>query len=777
MIDPPGGRHDTLFAMKPARWHALVGTGAILLLVGVNLSAREISPNDKFFWSCYMICWGINRDFSGFKDRPLDRPQEGVDPRLVDLRNARDAGIDALSVDIFVTDRHALPTFGKLAALIQSNGLPIQLSPFIDGFQTPGVTTEDILAFLEHWFERYGSLDCVVRTGGRPVIFTFNANRVRPEAWRTILAGLKARGYEGYWVGEMGRLLSLGAAPDFEGAKPWLDIFDAGNMFTGRDPDRIRENARRHRELYPIGQKPWVGSVSSGYWRPEISVYSSQEGTRTFRDAWRAVMDSGIRWVQQTTWNDFSENHGIMPSENYGTVYCDLNRHMATAWKGVTPEPEKPAFYLSRMQEAPTGETAIFESCAVLSRRHLPARLEFSLHDARGTPYRTFDPVEITSPGIQAHAFAAPMDRMPEGRLLFPSARLITAQDALSISNEFTIVNEGGYRPERNFSWLHADAGRPPPGRCEMTLDGHRGTIAQRDARGSVSISVDVSGELADVELLHDGAQLVSFAREMPGVQLRPQMQWSGVLPTNRLGRVEWGAYAVRAVTRDRRIATSLPVIVIRPEDAGDALGLWTFDADAATDILDASPWLHDARNGGRPRNVAWCAEYRPDPWGGKCLAFDGEDDCALIEGAIVPPDSFTVECWICPHEGGNDRQLIFAAASGAVILSIDKGKLAVSRSVEGKWRRAAAGTDVAYGRWQHVAASFDGSVLSLYHDGALVAKTEAPSGGRCGQVSIGYNSVTESMHYSGCVDELRLSSQALRPDRFGPHAPPLRSK
>lgn len=170
-----------------------------------------------------MICWGINRDFSGFEDRP----QEGVDPRLVDLRNARDAGIAALSVDIFVTDRHAIPTFGKLATLIQSNDPPI---------------------------ERYGSLDCVVRTGGRPVIFTFNANRVRPEAWRTILAGLKARGYEGHWVGEMGRLLSLGAAPDSEGAKPWLDIFDAGNMFTGRDPDRIQLGDRIHALLRARGR-------------------------------------------------------------------------------------------------------------------------------------------------------------------------------------------------------------------------------------------------------------------------------------------------------------------------------------------------------------------------------------------------------------------------------------------------------------------------------------------------------------------------------------------
>ncbi len=90
----------------------------ILLLAGVSLPAREISPSDKFLWSCYMICWGINRDFSGFEDRPLDRPQEGVDPRLVDRWNARDAGIDALSVDIFVTDRHALPTFGKRASLV-----------------------------------------------------------------------------------------------------------------------------------------------------------------------------------------------------------------------------------------------------------------------------------------------------------------------------------------------------------------------------------------------------------------------------------------------------------------------------------------------------------------------------------------------------------------------------------------------------------------------------------------------------------------------------------
>ena len=82
---------------------------------------------DRFVWSSYMICFPLSRDYAGlFYDRPLDRaPAGGMRSRLLDLQNAVDAGVDALSVDLFIFDKNAHPCFRKLIDLVHEHDLPL----------------------------------------------------------------------------------------------------------------------------------------------------------------------------------------------------------------------------------------------------------------------------------------------------------------------------------------------------------------------------------------------------------------------------------------------------------------------------------------------------------------------------------------------------------------------------------------------------------------------------------------------------------------------------
>ncbi|MBM4082340.1 MAG: LamG domain-containing protein [Planctomycetes bacterium] len=328
------------------------------------------------------------------------------------------------------------------------------------------------------------------------------------------------------------------------------------------------------------------------------------------------------------------------------------------------------------------------------------------------------------------------------------------------------MVAPSEYRPERNYSWLHTPAHRQVSGvKCELGLD----------ERGAVSVRVASPAELADVEVLHDGAQLLSFRREKKETKLASPFTWQGQLPLNRQGRLNWGAYAARAVTADGRVATSLPVLVERPAEADVTLGLWTFDADEGSDALDSSPWLHDGRLGGRPRRPPWQPQRVPDAWDGKCLQFDGVDDRVLLDGPIVPPNAYTVECWIKPEAppDGSKGQILFATANAAVVLMLgQKGELRAVRRSSEQWHQVSDGKPIPPNQWQHVAVTYDGSVLRLYHNGVLVAEKPAPGDARCGQVSLGYNSVTEGAFYRGLMDEVRLSARALPPDEFGPHNP-----
>ncbi len=742
--------------------------------------AGEISLDDKFLWSSYMICWPLSRDFRGFKDRPLQRPRADTDVRLADLRNAVNAGLDALSVDLFIEDKYALGAFEHLVKLIHEHRLPLQLSPMFDGFARPDVTEEAIVAKVRGWFEKFAKEPCVVTHGGRPIIFTFGAYGLKAEQWRRIFEQLRAMGCEGYWVAEVSGSLASRPSPDLNAAKPWLDLFPAGNIFFAYDPDSIRKTARLYQATYPSLPHQWVGAVNSGYWRPEIAVYHSPHGTRIFRETWRHVSELDLAWIHQATWNDFGENHQIMPSENYSTTFTELNRHLAAQWKGKPEVVESPRLYLSQRQEALIGEDAEFELLAIPRPRDVPASLSLRLTDAEGKLVHEFEPVKLTTAGMQAAEFRLTVAQMPAGRLLFPEGRLNDSfgKPLLTIRGPYTIVCPGGYRPDRNYSWLYTPAHRQLSGvTCELSLDGRAGgSIAQAETKGVLTLQVNSVVELADIELLHNGVQVVSLSREQPEAKLTPPVRWEGRIPVNRRGVLDGGAYALRAVTVDGRVSTSLPVFVERPPEAGVTAGLWTFDADKDAKVLDSSPWLHDGRLGARTQYETWQPQYALDPWGGKCLRFDGMDDRVLLEGSIVPPNAYTVECWVKPAQLPQtpaQGQIIFATANAAVILGIGpSGTLQLSRKGDDRWHILTDREPLSPDQWQHVAATYDSATLRLYRDGALVGEQAAPGEGQCGQVSIGYNSVTNGGFYCGDMDEVRLSARALRPEDFGPHNP-----
>jgi hypothetical protein len=747
---------------------------------GADAHPAEITPQTRFVWSSYMICFPLDRDFSKqFHDRPLDRPPtDGTSSRLVDLRNAADAGFDGLSIDLFIEDKYALPAFRQLVALVKQNSLPLGLSPMFDGLGRFDVTVDAIVEKVQAWFREFADEPCVVRCQGKPVILTYAPYGLPPDKWQEVLGRLHDAGCDGYWIGEYGRYCVLGPEPTLDEARPWLSLFPGANSFPELSAERTKAVVDLYRQACPDGQ--WVGSTKIGYWRPEIAVYHSQQGTKTFRGSWQAMTDCGVNWVQQATWNDFSENHHVMPSENYGTAFCELNRYLARQWKGLPADLDGPKLYLSQQQEVLTGEDAQFELLALLRPGDVPARVDLTLKDGGGATVKTFDPVTLKEAGLQTVELSLPLERIPAGGLLFPEAALRCSgpDDGLDLHGPYTIVGAGGYRPERNYSWLHTPASRQLDDvKCRLTLDGcGAGSLAQAQTKGVAALEVESPGPLADVEVLHNGTQVFSLRRDAKAVALASPLKHETHLAPNRRGVLDWGWYAARAVTTDGRLATSLPVFVERPAEAGVTVGLWTFDSDTETAILDSSPWLHDGRLGARTQYEVHRPQHAPDQWGGKCLAFDGVDDRVLLEGPVVPPNTYTVECWVkWPGfaAGGPKGQLIFSTANAAVVLGIgDKEQLRVSRHTEGRWYLAQDPDPLPTDQWTHVAVTYDGKTMRLYRDGSEVAKAEAPGDSGCGQVAIGWNSVTNGGFFRGQIDEVRVSAKVLRPEEFGPHHP-----
>ncbi len=155
-------------------------TAAVSLLAvfssQLHIAASDLAQDQKMLWSCYMVCWPLNRSYQEFVDRPLDRPTPSdAAGRLLDLRHAVEAGVDAFSVDLFISDKGALAGFGQLLDLIHKHRLPLQLSPMFDGLASPGVTLNDVFIKLRRWFEKFAQDPAVPRFQGKPVLYTLAA--------------------------------------------------------------------------------------------------------------------------------------------------------------------------------------------------------------------------------------------------------------------------------------------------------------------------------------------------------------------------------------------------------------------------------------------------------------------------------------------------------------------------------------------------------------------------------------------------------------------------
>lgn len=733
----------------------------------------SITTQDRFVWACYMICFAVSRDYTGlFYDRPLERTVEGgPDARLIDLNNAVEAGVDALSVDLFIYDKHAIGAFQQLVNLIKEHDLPIGLSPMFDGFERPGLTEDQVVAKIQTWFERFADEPCVVRCGTRPIIWTYGAPSLDPAAWTRIFARLHEAGCDGHWIVDGGGPLCLGPKPQFQKMAPWLDLFDSAYTFApGVVPERPVLNARLYAQQYASQGKTWKGSTKIGYWRPEIAVYTSPEGTDHYRRSWDAIDQADIRWVQHATWNDFSENHGIMPSANYSTTFVELTRALVRQWKGLPSDITSPRFFLGRMREVQVGEEVVYELLALLPDDTPSATFELELFDGSGTSVYRAEPRTLSSSGIVAPHFVFPLSVMPEGRTLTPRAIVrIPAHDPITIDGEPTVVRREGFYPERCYSWIYTPAHRQLPG-VDIRFS------AADDGAGRFTVEATSPVPMIDVELLQSGRPVLVVRRQTKDTFPATHAKYQASLPLNRREQLDCGFYQARVTTADRRVAVSRPIFVDPPAAAPDLIGYWSFDHGSDYHVLDESPWLRDGRLGARTHYEEHQPARIPDRWGGQCLFFDGVDDRLQMDGPVVPPNEFTIECWVNPKTWGWPGQdksaTIFGSANADCSLSLDvTGRLVLGRKGDSGWVRLLGTDPVPRDKWTHVAVTFDGQTIALFQNGKKIAAADSPGEKHISRFGVGFNTVTLGSFFHGSIDDIRIHERVLAPTEFGPHS------
>ncbi|ETR68591.1 MAG: hypothetical protein OMM_10367, partial [Candidatus Magnetoglobus multicellularis str. Araruama] len=156
----------------------------------------------------------------------------------------------------------------------------------------------------------------------------------------------------------------------------------------------------------------------------------------------------------------------------------------------------------------------------------------------------------------------------------------------------------------------------------------------------------------------------------------------------------------------------------------------------------------------------------------GNALHFDGTNDYVEIPGhSRLRPSQVTLEAWIKAESWGAislDNTIVGTDGStftGYVLRCGDNGILNFALGKPNNWYGANSGQVMSLNRWHHVAATFDGTNLTVYVDGNEENST-SPSGAGIGyvgneDVSIGESLVNSGRNFHGTIDEVRIWNYA----------------
>lgn len=219
-------------------------------------------------------------------------------------------------------------------------------------------------------------------------------------------------------------------------------------------------------------------------------------------------------------------------------------------------------------------------------------------------------------------------------------------------------------------------------------------------------------------------------------------------------------------------LSATIAIAPVRSAFAGAVGPALSFDFDEGSGTTALNAGSLGAGSDGIISNATYSADT---PSGaGFSLFFDGDTDFVETPDTFDYGDQLTVEAWIKPDALDGQRAIYDDYGNPGVFLAIVNGQLQFNLSTAANPNQGIsifAGL-LCTGVWQHVAGTYDGSLMRAYINGVQVG-TVSTSGDimdNSGNAThIGADSSTPNLlEYAGRIDDLRVFLSVLAPEELG---------
>lgn len=260
-------------------------------------------------------------------DHPVDR-YNSMDINVIQnqISQAKSAGIDGFVVLWLGIDN--VGNSKQLNLLLQAAAK--ENFKVIVSYEFPQSINKSI-SDLEYLLVNFSNRPAYMRVENEPVVFLFNnADLGSAKVWQDIFNSLEKMGLHGFFV-------SSGYSVDD------LSVFDGIFEYSPREPSfytAFNQEFGSYLQKHPEATKLWVASVMPGFDNtPNVTAgvdtykFIDPQNGQYYRQSLQTAIDSGAPWILICTWNEYTENTEIEPSEKLGTLRLEITQEIIPPWK------------------------------------------------------------------------------------------------------------------------------------------------------------------------------------------------------------------------------------------------------------------------------------------------------------------------------------------------------------------------------------------------------------------------------------------------------------